>query len=152
MVIFVRCVARSQYLYVIQTSTLGPQLNSEPPTYSRPLLSSWTFLSHPPERPLPPFLETRQYGCLELAATDSPSPILTGISEATWAPSELDTLRRRYIPTISTSYISCSSLPFPIAGTTHDDSICLITRKTHAPPLEHLSNFPILRQPFYSRP
>jgi len=44
---------------------------------------------------------------------------------------------------ISTSRISCSLLPHPIAGTTNNDSVCL---KTHAPPLEHLSAPPILRE------
>ena len=40
---FVRRVARLQYFYVIQMSGLGPQLNSEAPMKSRPLLGSWTW-------------------------------------------------------------------------------------------------------------
>lgn len=31
-----------------------------------------------------------------------------------------------------------------MAGTTNNDSICRITWKTHAPPLKHPSDFPIL--------
>ena len=59
-VTFVRRIAGPQYIYVIQMFSLDPQLSSEAPAYSHPLLSSWTFLSHPPHCPLLPFLETRQ--------------------------------------------------------------------------------------------
>ena len=51
---------------------------------------------------------------------------------------QVDTPRCEYLPTISTNHSSCSSLPFPIAGATNDDSSCSIARRTHSPPLEPL--------------
>jgi len=138
-VIFVRRVARYQYLYVIQISTLVPQLNPEASTYSRPLLGSWTvLLRRIVPTILPPF------------SLSGNSPIgLPRAGNYRFAESDPDRHQRGDISAIqtqhiepwipindSTNHISCSSLPFLIAGTTNDDSNCSIARKTHSPPLE----------------
>ena len=135
--IFVCCVARPQYLYVIQMSAPGPQLDSEASTYSRPLLSSWTFLSR---RIVPTILSPSlsrdspiglpRAGNYRFAGSD-PDRHQRDDSGAIETQRGMDT----YLPRISTTRISCSLLLHPIAGTTNNDSIC---PKTHVPPLEHL--------------